>query len=368
MNKKKVFNFQKQFKNKKVLVTGHTGFKGSWLSLWLKILGAKVIGISINIPSNPSHFKVIKLKNKINDKRIDIRNLKLLKKTFKKYQPDYVFHLAAQSLVKKSFNEPTYTWQTNTIGTLNVLESLRELKKSCSAVIITSDKSYKNLEIKRGYKESDILGGKDPYSASKASAELAIQSYISSFFPLKKTKVLIAVARAGNVIGGGDWSENRLIPDCVRSWSKNKKVLIRNPRSTRPWQHVLEAVSGYLLLASSLKKNRKFHGEAFNFGPNNIRNYNVIFLVKLMKKYWKKVSWKVLNKKKQNFYESNLLKLNCNKAKIYLKWKSILSFKETINMVANWYKSYYSHPKKIYDMSFNQIKEYEEFLKERSIK
>ena len=260
------------------------------------------------------------------------------------------------------------TIYANTITSLNILESLKEIKKKCIVVLITSDKSYKNLEIKRGYKENDILGGKDPYSASKASAELAIQSHISSFFPPKKTKVLIGIARAGNIIGGGDWSENRLIPDCVKSWSKNKKVLIRNPRSTRPWQHVLEAVSGYLLLASSLKKNRKFHGEAFNFGPNNIKNYNVIFLVKLMKKYWKKVSWKVLNKKKHNFYESNLLKLNCNKAKIYLKWKSILSFKETINMVANWYKSYYSQPKKIYEMSFNQIKEYEKFLKKRSIK
>jgi len=368
MRKKNQFNFQRQFRNKKVLVTGHTGFKGSWLTFWLVLLGAKVTGLSINIPSNPSHFKSIKLQNKINHRRIDIRNLKLLRRIFKKYQPDYVFHLAAQSLVKKSFSNPIFTWQTNTIGTLNVLESLRELKKNCAAVIITSDKSYKNLEFKRGYNENDILGGKDPYSASKASAELAIQSYISSFFPHKKTKVLIAVARAGNVIGGGDWSENRLIPDCVKSWSKNKKVLIRNPRSTRPWQHVLEAVSGYLLLASSLKKNRKFHGEAFNFGPNSIKNYNVIFLVKLMKKYWKKVSWKVVNKKKQNFYESNLLKLNCNKAKIYLKWKSILSFKETINMVANWYKSYYSQPKKIYEMSFNQIKEYEKFLKKRSIK
>ena len=174
----------KIFKNKKVIVTGHTGFKGSWLSLWLKILGAKVIGISIDIPSKPSLFQAINLQNKITHKRIDIRNLNLLKKTFKKYKPDYVFHLAAESIVKKSFSDPAYTWNTNTIGTLNVLESLRELDKKCIAVIITSDKSYKNLEIKRGYKEQDILGGKDPYSPSKASAELAIQSHISSFFLL----------------------------------------------------------------------------------------------------------------------------------------------------------------------------------------
>ena len=361
-------DFKKYFNNKTVLVTGHTGFKGSWLSLWLNILGAKVVGLSINIPSSPSNFKVVKLKSRINHKRLDIRNLKLLKKTFKKYQPDYVFHLAAQSLVKKSYSAPTYTWETNTIGTLNILESLREIKKNCVVVCITSDKSYKNLEIKRGYRENDILGGKDPYSASKASAELVIQSHISSFFSSKENKVLIGVARAGNVIGGGDWSENRLIPDCVKSWSKNKEVLLRNPNSTRPWQHVLEAISGYLKLAVSLKKNEKLHGEVFNFGPNHTKNYKVIFLVKSMQKYWNKVLWKVTNKSKNNFYESSLLKLNINKAKIKLKWKSVLTFKETISMVAEWYKNYYLNPKEIYKTSFNQIKEYEKLLKKRSMK
>ena len=368
MRKKNKLNFSKLFKNKKVLITGHTGFKGSWLTSWLLLLGAKVTGLSINVPSNPSHFKVIRLKDKINHKKIDIRNLELLKKTFKKYQPDYVFHLAAQSLVKKSYSDSIYTWETNTIGTLNVLESLREIKKKCIAVLITSDKSYKNLEIKRGYHENDLLGGNDPYSASKASAELAIQSHISSFFPLQKTKVIIGIARAGKVIGGGDWSENRLIPDCVKSWSKNKRVLIRNPRSTRPWQHVLEVACGYLFLASSLKKNKILHGEAFNFGPNNTKNYSVMFLVKLMKKYWKAVSWKIVKKNKKSFSESNLLKLNCNKAKFILKWKCILSFKETINMVADWYKNYYLKKEKIHETSFSQIKAYERLLKNRLIK
>jgi len=356
------------FKNKKVLVTGHTGFKGSWLTSWLLLLGAKVMGISIDLPSNPSHFKTIKLKNKIKHKKLDIRNLKLLKKTFKKYQPDYVFHLAAQALVKKSYNNPIYTWETNTLGTLNILESLRDLRKKCVVVLITSDKSYKNLEIKRGYKENDILGGKDPYSASKASAELAIQSYISSFFPLRETKVLISIARAGNVIGGGDWSKNRLIPDCVKSWSKNKKVLIRNPKSTRPWQHVLEAVWGYLLLASNLQKNKKIHGEAFNFGPNNTNNYNVLSLVKVMKKNWKKISWRIIKKNKKSVYESNLLKLNCNKAKKKLKWRCVLTFSEMAIMVTDWYKMYYSGSKKIQDFSFDQIRKYEILLKNRQIK
>tara|TARA_B100001123_G_C15337708_1_gene1033504 strand:+ start:4324 stop:5427 length:1104 start_codon:yes stop_codon:yes gene_type:complete len=366
--KKNKFNFLSRFKNKTVIVTGHTGFKGSWLTCWLVLLGAKVIGLSINIPSNPSHFNAINLKRKMIHRKADIRNLKILKKIFKKYQPDYVFHLAAQSLVKKSYSNPIYTWETNTIGTLNVLESLKELKKNCAAVIITSDKSYKNLEIKRGYKENDILGGKDPYSASKASAELTIQSYISSFFSLKKNKVFIGVARAGNVIGGGDWSENRLIPDCVKSWSKNKKALIRNPKSTRPWQHVLEALSGYLLFALKLKENKKLHGEVFNFGPNNSKNYNVISLVKLINKFWKETSWKTSNRKKKGFYESNLLKLNSNKAKKQLKWKCILSFTETISMVAEWYKNYYFNKKKMFKVSSDQIKAYEKLIKNRAIK
>tara|TARA_B100000029_G_scaffold516047_1_gene626412 strand:- start:1067 stop:2155 length:1089 start_codon:yes stop_codon:yes gene_type:complete len=361
-------SLNKAFKNKKIIITGHTGFKGSWLSLWLKSLGAKVIGLSIDIPSHPSHFKVLNLQKKITHKKIDIRNLKLLKKAFKKYQPDYVFHLAAQSLVKRSYLDPVYTWETNTIGTLNVLESLRQLKKKCVAILITSDKSYKNLEINRGYKENDILGGKDPYSGSKGAAEFAIQSYISSFFPKKKTNIFIGIARAGNVIGGGDWSQDRLIPDCVKSWSRNKKVLIRNPKSTRPWQHVLEAVSGYLIFAMNLKKNKNLHGEAFNFGPNSSNNYNVISLIKLMKKNWKKISWKFEKKNKKVFYESNLLKLNSNKAKSKLKWQSILKFGETIYMVSNWYKNYYLKPQKAYQISFDQIKKYERLLIKRLIR
>ena len=212
----------------------------------------------------------------------------------------------------------------------------------------------------KGYKENDLLGGKDPYSASKAATELAIQSYIASFFPAGKSKISICIARAGNVIGGGDWSANRLIPDCVKSWSKKRTVLIRNPRSTRPWQHVIEAVYGYLLLALKLSKNKKLHGEAFNFGPSRFKDYDVISTVSLMKKYWKQVSWKT---SKQNFYESNLLKLNSDKAKTYLGWKCILTFDKTIKMVADWYKIYYSKPKKIYQTTFNQIKEYEKVLK-----
>ena len=219
----------KNFRNKKVLITGHTGFKGSWLAMWLNIIGARVAGISNNFPSTPNHYKLLNLNKKIVSKNLDIRNLENLKKFIKKYQPDFVFHLAAQSIVKVAYENPIQTWSTNVIGTVNILESLRQLKKKCVVVIITSDKCYENLEIKRGYHENDRLGGKDPYSASKASADIAIRSYISSFFSHKKNKVFITIARAGNVIGGGDWSSNRLIPDCIRSWSKKKKVIIRSP-------------------------------------------------------------------------------------------------------------------------------------------
>ncbi len=357
--------FIKRFKNKKVIITGHTGFKGSWLSLWLVNLGAKVTGLSIDVPTKPSHFRAINLQKRINHKKVDIRNLKSLKAIFKKTNPDYVFHLAAQSLVKKSYAKPIYTWTTNTLGTLNVLESLRVINKNCVAILITSDKAYKNLEIKRGYNEDDRLGGKDPYSASKASADLAIQSYISAYFGNKNQKIKIGIARAGNVIGGGDWSGDRLIPDCVKSWSKNKKVLIRSPRSTRPWQHVLEAISGYIFLALKLKNNSKLHGEAFNFGPNNSENNNVLKLVKTMKKFWERVSWKIESKNKKKFFESSLLKLNSQKAYKKLQWKSVLSFKETIMLVSDWYKMYYSKPNNSFEKSIEQIEKYEKLLKKR---
>jgi CDP-glucose 4,6-dehydratase len=350
------------FKNKTVIITGHTGFKGSWLSLVLIHLGAKVIGISNNIPSKPSFFQILKLGNKLKDLRADVRNLQKLKKIFKKYKPDYVFHLAAQSLVKKSFKEPVYTFTTNFVGTLNILESLRALNKKCISVIITSDKSYKNFEIDRGYKESDILGGEDPYSASKGSAELVIQSYCKSFFKDKKKR--IGIARAGNVIGGGDWSENRLIPDCIKSWSIKKRVILRNPKSTRPWQHVFEAIFGYLTLATRLKKDLRFHGEAFNFGPSNRDNKSVLNVVTEMKKSWKAVSWKIKKFEKID-YESKLLKLNSNKAKLKLKWKNCLNFSQSIKMTTDWYKNFYEKKENIYFFSINQILNFEKKMRSK---
>ena len=355
------------YTGKKILITGHTGFKGAWLTLWLIKLGAKVIGVSSNIPTKPSLFSILNLKNKIIHKKADIRSLKSLKKIINFYKPDIVFHLAAQALIKKSYLDPVHNWETNTLGTLNVLESLRNLNKKCVAIMITSDKSYRNFEIQRGYVETDILGGDDPYSASKASAEQAINSYVKSFFNNKQNKIFISSVRAGNVIGGGDWSEDRLIPDCIKSWSKNKKVELRSPNSTRPWQHVIEVIRGYLILAIKLSKNKRIHGESFNFGPSNKNNFKFINLVKQMKKTWKNIKWKKANIKNKNFKESNLLKINSNKAKKILNWKCILNFKLTASMVAEWYKSFYQNKTDMYNFSLEQIDKYESLIKKNKL-
>ncbi len=349
---------KKFFNNKKVLITGHTGFKGSWLTFWLEKLGANICGVAKDIPTNPSLFKVLNLKGKIIDHRVDIRNLLKLKKIVKNFKPDYVFHLAAQSLVKKSYEDPTNTFTTNAIGTCNVLESIRLLKNKCSIVIITSDKSYKNIEISRGYKETDELGGYDPYSASKGCAEFIIQSYIKSYFSNKKN-LKIAITRAGNVIGGGDWSNNRIIQDCFKSWSLKKAVTIRSPNSTRPWQHVLEVLSGYLTLAIKLNNKTNLNGEAFNFGPKNIQNKRVIDVIKQIKTLSPKVKWKL--KKLKTFKESKLLKLNSFKARKKLNWKNRLSFNETIKMTTQWYEMFYKQ-KNMSRVTFQQIKEYEKKL------
>ena len=359
--KMKKINLKKIFNKKRVLVTGHTGFKGSWLSLILNYFGATILGVSDSVPTNPSHFKIYKNLKKFESKKVDISNKDNIKKIIFDYKPDFIFHLAAQALVKKSYLNPVKTWRSNTFGTLNILDALRDYKKKVVVVLITSDKVYKNIEKKTGYKETDLLGGKDPYSASKTAAEIVIRSYMDSFL-LKKNNLSTVIARAGNVVGGGDWSENRLIPDCVKAWSKNKKVIIRNPNSTRPWQHVLEATMGYIILAASLKQNKNLNGEAFNFGPNTKKNYKVIECVRKMKKYWPSINWKV--KKTQTFFESSLLKLNSNKASKILKWKCVLNFEETIKMTTIWYRNFYQKNKK--KISINKIKEYIKIYNKRS--
>ena len=351
-----MINLNKTFKNKRVLITGHTGFKGSWLTLSLKFLGAKILGVSKDVPSVPSNYVSSKVFQEIISKKINITDYKKLNKIIKSFQPDFIFHLAAQSLVKKSYKIPLETWKTNVLGTINVLESIKGLKKKVVAVIITSDKAYKNIEQRKGYKETDLLGGEDPYSASKSAAENAIDSYLKSYF-FDKNNIALGVARAGNVIGGGDWSQDRLIPDCVKAWSKKKKVFIRNPKSTRPWQHVLEAVWGYIYFAANLSANSKLNGEAFNFGPNSKKEFNVSQVIHCMKKFWPNISYKYSFEKKTKIKESKLLKLNCSKVKKKLGWKSILSFEETIEMTIIWYKNFYKDKQlSSKNISINQIK------------
>ena len=348
----------KIFKNSKVIITGHTGFKGSWLTAWLKELGADVMGISLEPNTSPSHFVASKIGKDIKNIKLDIRNRKKLEKKIVTFKPDFVFHLAAQALVGLSFKDSPLTWESNVLGTLNILESLKKLKNKCNVVIITSDKCYFNRETHSGYKETDILGGKDPYSASKASAEILVHSYVTSFFSKQKL-IRIATARAGNVIGGGDWSDKRIIPDCIKSWSKNKTAKLRNPNSTRPWQHVIEAVGGYLCLAINLKFDKKLHGESFNFGPSLSKEYKVLDLVKNMSNYWENTSWKKSSKFKKKFFESGLLRLNCNKAKRLIKWRSTLKFNELTLMVVDWYRNYYLNKKNVSQITKSQIKEYQ---------
>ena len=331
---------QEYFKNKKVIITGHTGFKGSWLSLWMSMLGAEVSGISISIPTNPSHFELLNLKIK-NDIRVDIYNSKKIEDIISRIKPDYVFHLAAQPLVALSYQNPLETFQTNVVGTANLLEALRELKNECIAVIITSDKSYDNLEISRGYHEDDKLGGSDPYSGSKGAAELVINSYTKSFFI--ENNIRIGVGRAGNVIGGGDWAKDRIVPDCIRSWSINQSVKIRNPNSTRPWQHVFEPLSGYLSLAEKLTVDSKINGEAYNFGPPANQNHTVDELIIEMNNYWHGIEWQYEIEKGEIFHEASLLKLNCDKALFDLNWVPTLNFEQTVKMTMEWYKEFYEN-------------------------
>ena len=358
----------KVFKSSRVIITGHTGFKGSWLTAWLKQLGANIMGISLDLPTNPCHFKVSNIGKNIKDVRLDIRDRKKLENKIINFKPKFIFHLAAQSLVAKSYMEPSLTWQTNVIGTLNILEILRKLKNSCNGVIITSDKCYSNKEVHYGYKETDVLGGKDPYSGSKASAEILVKSYIDSFFLKSNKNIRIATARAGNVVGGGDWANYRIIPDCVRSWSKNKEAKLRNPNATRPWQHVLEAVGGYLCLAINLNSNQNIHSESFNFGPDLQKEYSVLELVKAMSNHWEDVSWKKISLSKSKFYESSLLRLNCNKARKILKWKCILKFEETTELVANWYRNFYSSSRNANLITSQQIENYQSLAVKRGLK
>lgn len=350
--------FDDVFAGARVLVTGHTGFKGSWLTAWLRQLGAEVSGIALDPPSQPSHFAVAGMSAGMADYRLDIRNREALKARICETSPDFVFHLAAQALVRSSYDDPCGTYDTNVIGTLNVLEGLRSLEKPCVAVLITSDKCYDNVEWVWGYRETDALGGPDPYSASKGAAELVIRSHVKSFFPAATSKVRIGVGRAGNVIGGGDWANDRVVPDCVRAWSGGKAVDLRSPRATRPWQHVLEPLSGYLALAAALRKRGDLHGEPFNFGPVSQHNHTVLELVAGMGRHWDKVRWNDVSETNDGPREAGLLKLNCDKALHYLNWHAVLPFDETVRLTTEWYRAYYEGHPAIGEITQAQIEAY----------
>lgn len=338
------------YKGRRVLVTGHTGFKGSWLCLWLHEMGAKVSGISLDPIVKNNHWDLLDLN--IQDHRIDIRDYEKIKATIMQIQPEYIFHLAAQPLVRESYRDPLNTWSTNVIGTANILDITKSIKSLRAIVVVTTDKCYENKEWTWGYREIDVLGGSDPYAASKACVEILVGSYAKSFFGSEGSPK-IATARAGNVVGGGDWSQDRLIPDMVRAVSRGDLLKIRYPKATRPWQHVLESLSGYLSLGQKLTTDDVDIVSAWNFGPGEEGNKTVEDVLHELKKYFTEVRWNVEDSK--NLHESNFLSLDCSKAKQLLGWKSTLNFEEGIKLTADWYQDFYRN-KNI--CSINQLKEY----------
>ena len=346
-------NLKKFYKGKRVFITGHTGFKGTWLSATLIEFGSNIMGYSLK-DNRKNIYNKITFHDKISNVYADILDYKYLEKKILKFNPEIIFHLAAQSIVSKSYSEPLKTVRTNIDGTLNILEISKKIQNLKSLVIITSDKCYLNKEFNRGYKENDELGGDDLYSASKASAELIFNAYSKSFFNLQK-KFGFAAVRAGNVIGGGDWSPNRIIPDCIRSIEKNTSLIIRNPNSTRPWQHALEPISGYLLLGKKLYENKKKFNGSWNFGPSINKSMTVKDVVRLFFKflnYKKKIIFK-----KARFKETNLLKLNSNKALKKINWKNTWNMRVSIIKTADWYLSYLKK-KNLKKITSLQIREY----------
>lgn len=349
----------REFSSKRVLITGHTGFKGSWLAVWLQQMGAEVLGVSLKEPiSNPSHFSVIGLENHVTNKYLDLRSYSEISAVVSSFQPDYIFHLAAQALVRRSYADPRRTYGTNLMGSMHVLESVSEMTTPCRVIMITSDKVYKNHDWLWGYRENDAIGGDDPYSASKSATELMINSYIKSFFPIEGN-VRIAIARAGNVIGGGDWAVDRIVPDCVQRWGSGESVRIRKANATRPWQHVLEPLSGYLKLALALNADPTLHSEAFNFGPDTAEEKTVGQLVSLMSEMWPgRAKYEIETNPDCRFQEATLLKLNCDKAGQILKWRPTLTFSETVSLTTEWYSRYYSNTLGMAEITREQIRQY----------
>jgi CDP-glucose 4,6-dehydratase len=358
--------FNNIYAGRRILVTGNTGFKGSWLSLWLHHLGAKVAGFSNSIPTSPSNFDLLNLKKDTSHYQGDIRDKVRLSEVIDDFKPEIIFHLAAQAIVSESYADPRGTFETNIMGMVNLLDCIRSRDWIEAAILITSDKAYRNDEWCWGYRESDALGGYDPYSGSKSCADLVAQSYFHSFFQGSNTRV--AITRAGNVIGGGDWAVNRIVPDSIRAWSNNESVNVRKPNATRPWQHVLEPLSGYLWLgAHLLKKSNGVNGEAFNFGPDAHVNQTVAELLDAMSKRWPRAKWKSLEVNKIEGHEATLLKLSYDKALFFLNWKAVLEFHETVIFTVDWYRVFHEKNENIQKFSLNQINEYCKLANKREL-
>jgi CDP-glucose 4,6-dehydratase len=329
------------YKSRKVLITGHTGFKGSWLAFWLSLMGADICGYSLSPDAGPNHFSLLNLN--ISSRTADIRAFHEVTECFESFQPEIVFHLAAQSLVRRSYKEPLYTLETNIIGTANIIEASRLTTSVRAVVIVTSDKCYQNNEWEWGYRESDSMGGHDPYSASKGCAELVTAAYRDSFFAKNRgsrNQPLIATVRAGNVIGGGDWAEDRLIPDIIRAVGQKEKVTIRNPHATRPWQHVLEPLSGYLMLAQRLFEGERAFADAWNFGPSDDDTITVREVVERLKIQWAELDF-ILKPNEAQPYEAGMLRLDSSRARQKLGWRSVWDCGQALEQTIKWYQAYY---------------------------
>lgn len=348
------------FRGKRVLVTGHTGFKGSWLALWLHDLGAQAIGLALAPDTYPSHFELAGLMDIIKHIEGDIRDQHFVNNTFKMAKPEIVFHLAAQALVRDSYDDPKKTLDTNVGGTVNILEAIRASSSVKAAVVITSDKCYENKEWGWGYRENDPMGGHDPYSASKGATEIVCSAYRRSFFDKAGhgPHIGFATVRAGNVVGGGDWAKDRLIPDCIRALSENKPIVIRNPNATRPWQHVLDLLSGYLFLAHQLLNDPDRFSGAWNFGPADIEHINVEELAKGFVTAWGEGRIEPVKSNQSAPHEANLLRLSIDKAACELGWLPILNASTAIDWTVNWYKDWHRIGSNMRKSSLNQIHEY----------
>lgn len=359
-------SFENIYKGKKVLITGHTGFKGSWMAIWLKDLGAEVYGYALAPQSEMDNFEICKLADHIHHSEGDVRDGQKLKNYFQHVQPDFAFHLAAQPLVLLSYKDPVGTFETNMMGTVNFWEAVRATASVKAAVNVTTDKCYDNREWVWGYRENDPMGGKDPYSASKGCSELITNSYLESYFKSEGT-ANIASARAGNVIGGGDWALDRIIPDYFRAYKKGEKLEIRNPHATRPWQHVLEPLSGYLDLGAQLYLQGKDFSGGWNFGPEDMSNYSVQELIDEIL-VSDRAGGYIIPENSIKPHEAILLKLDISKAATFLKWKPVLSFKETVAFTLKGYQDDLNDQSNLYQARLSQIKDYSLLAENKDVK